>query len=101
MSSGHDCSIYNACRGNQATFDEELALAYSVIVQLEEDKEWIEGVADERADRIAALAAELEAARLQIEALRSSGKKERKHIGTIVLTFLTGVSSIGFCPDSR
>ena len=79
---------------DRATFDEELKFVRSIVIQLRDDRDWIQEVADNRQDRILALEAQLAATQLQLEALLGSSHKGKARIGNIAMTFLTGVGSI-------
>lgn len=79
---------------DRATFTERLAYANAVIAHLREDRAWLRSVADDRDDRIAALEAQLDAARLQLVALRASGTKDKWRISRAVATTLAGIAAI-------
>jgi hypothetical protein len=69
--------------GDGASFEEELSFAYSIIVQLQEDKAWLRGVEDE-----------LRAASSKLEALRSSNKKDKHLLRRVVSNVIVGLTTV-------
>lgn len=79
---------------DRATFDDRLADAFSEVVRLHEDNAWLREVADGRQERIEALQAQLFASRLQLEALRRSGRRSPRRVAAIVFHLVTGLGAI-------
>jgi len=86
--------LQSLINSRDASFEQQLAFAYSIITSLLEDHVWLRSIADDRGERIAALEAELVAAQRKIKVLELSGDRDDRHIGRIVLALLTGVAAI-------
>jgi len=83
----------------RASHEDELAFVHALVAQLLDDRAWLRGIADDRAERINALEAELASARHQLEALRLSAltgsrAARRRRVARIAVGVLATAASV-------